>query len=52
MVIASSLIFPGQPHSIKAFLNAGELVVYGETSRKFTNPKNKFAEDYISGRLG
>jgi len=35
-----------------AFLMLGELIEYDETSRIFTNPKNKLTEDYITGRFG
>lgn len=31
---------------------AGTLVEYGETSRVFTNPRDKRTEDYITGRFG
>jgi phosphate transport system ATP-binding protein len=31
---------------------AGMLVEYGQTSRLFTNPKDKRTEDYITGRFG
>jgi phosphate transport system ATP-binding protein len=35
-----------------AFLMLGELIEYGETTKIFTNPKNKLTEDYITGRFG
>jgi phosphate transport system ATP-binding protein len=35
-----------------AFLMLGELIEWGETSKIFTNPKNKLTEDYITGRFG
>jgi phosphate transport system ATP-binding protein len=35
-----------------AFLYMGELIEFSETSRVFTNPKEKLTEEYISGRFG
>jgi phosphate transport system ATP-binding protein len=35
-----------------AFLYLGGLVEYGETSRIFTNPRERRTEDYITGRFG
>jgi phosphate transport system ATP-binding protein len=35
-----------------AFFLLGELIEYAETTKVFTNPKDKRTEDYISGRFG
>ena len=35
-----------------AFMYLGELVVYGNTSEIFNNPKDKRTEEYITGRFG
>ena len=35
-----------------AFFYEGSLIEFGETSRLFTNPKEKKTEDYITGRFG
>ena len=35
-----------------AFLDAGQLVEFGETDQVFTRPKEKRTEDYVSGRFG
>ena len=35
-----------------AFLEAGELIEYGETKGIFTKPNKKRTEDYVSGRFG
>lgn len=35
-----------------AFFLLGELVEYGDTQQMFSNPKDKRAEDYITGRFG
>ncbi|MDR2923317.1 MAG: phosphate ABC transporter ATP-binding protein PstB [Treponema sp.] len=35
-----------------AFFLLGELIEYAETTRVFTQPKDKRTEDYISGRFG
>jgi phosphate transport system ATP-binding protein len=35
-----------------AFFLLGDLIEYGETSKVFTNPRDKRTEDYISGRFG
>lgn len=35
-----------------AFLYLGELIEYDETSKIFTNPREKRTEDYITGRFG
>ena len=34
------------------FLYLGRLIEFDETSRIFTNPKEKLTENYISGRFG
>jgi phosphate transport system ATP-binding protein len=35
-----------------AFMYLGELVEFGETTRIFTNPKDRRTQDYITGRFG
>jgi phosphate transport system ATP-binding protein len=35
-----------------AYMLMGEMIEFAETSRIFTNPKDKRTEDYISGRYG
>lgn len=35
-----------------AFMYLGELLEFGETNRVFSNPSNKQAADYLSGRIG
>jgi phosphate transport system ATP-binding protein len=35
-----------------AFFLLGDLIEYAETTKVFTNPKDKRTEDYISGRFG
>jgi phosphate transport system ATP-binding protein len=35
-----------------AFILSGELVEFGETSRIFTNPREKQTEHYVTGRFG
>ena len=35
-----------------AFFLLGELIEYAETTKVFTQPKDKRTEDYISGRFG
>jgi phosphate transport system ATP-binding protein len=34
------------------YMLLGELVEFDQTSRIFTNPKEKRTEDYVSGRFG
>ena len=35
-----------------AFFLLGELIEYNDTSKEFTNPRDKRTEDYITGRFG
>ena len=35
-----------------AFFLLGELIEYGNTEQLFSQPKEKKAEDYITGRIG
>jgi phosphate transport system ATP-binding protein len=35
-----------------AFMYLGELVEFDETTRIFTNPKQRRTQDYITGRFG
>ena len=35
-----------------AFFLLGELIEYGDTEQKYSMPKNKKTEDYITGRFG
>jgi phosphate transport system ATP-binding protein len=35
-----------------AFLEAGQLIEFGETNEVFTRPKEKRTEDYVTGRFG
>jgi phosphate transport system ATP-binding protein len=35
-----------------AFMYVGQVVEYDKTEKIFTNPSNKFTEDYITGRFG
>jgi len=35
-----------------AFFHLGRIIEVGETQGIFTNPKNKQAQDYVTGRIG
>jgi phosphate transport system ATP-binding protein len=35
-----------------AFLEAGQLVEFGQTQQLFTRPRQQRTEDYVTGRFG
>ena len=52
VIVTHNMQQAGRTADFTAFLNAGELIEYGETRQIFTNPSKRETEDYITGRFG
>jgi phosphate transport system ATP-binding protein len=52
VIVTHNLQQAARVSDFTAFLDAGELVEFGETDQVFTRPKKKRTEDYVSGRFG
>lgn len=52
IIVTHNMQQAGRVSDKTGFFYMGELVEYGDTSKIFTNPKEKRTEEYITGRFG
>jgi phosphate transport system ATP-binding protein len=52
VIVTHNMQQAARTSDLTAFLNAGDLIEFGETRQIFTNPARRETEDYITGRFG
>jgi phosphate transport system ATP-binding protein len=52
VIVTHNMQQAARTSDLTAFLNAGNLIEFGETRQIFTNPSRRETEDYITGRFG
>ncbi len=52
VIVTHNMQQAARTSDLTAFLNAGDLIEFGETRQIFTNPSRQQTEDYITGRFG
>ncbi len=52
VIVTHNMQQAARTSDLTAFLNAGDLIEFGETRQIFTNPGRRETEDYITGRFG